>query len=153
MELPEGRAGGLYIRVPRSQNSKREGVFSRPAFALDDYPMALRELGRHGGLLSIELFSRVWRFLLMIYPGGEATLQRAIELGVVDRAKPITPRAGAKEASISPPGFEEDLAAFGTAAVARAAKREGGRKGEALPKQLCSVGCVPAVVHCEALEA
>lgn len=89
---------------------------------LDDYPRALRELGRHEGILTLELYPRVWRFLLMVYPGGEAMLQRAIELGLVDRKKPITPRAGQVEVSSAPHDFEAAIAAFG-AAAAKAVKR------------------------------
>ena len=70
LRIPVDELGGYFIRVPKSPNAKREAVFSRPSFLLWNYPRALRALNRHEGLLTFELYPRVWRFLLLKYPGG-----------------------------------------------------------------------------------
>ena len=55
LDVTRDSLGGYFIKVPRSQNAKREAVFSRPVFALGDYPEALRSLLRHESLLAFEM--------------------------------------------------------------------------------------------------
>lgn len=120
--------GGYYIRVPRSQNAKREAVFSRPIFALADYLAALRKLLRHESLLAFKMPPQVWRFLIMSYAGDEKTLQRAVDLGIVRGKVPITPREGELEKSFAQLGLEleEDLDRFGKAAANQKSPPQGG---------------------------